>query len=534
MAAESSYGRTSVKSHRLDGATRRMAETVTIRKQKKLEGTLKRRLSSSQALSPPLSPITPSRLGDMREVLLAGGPRDRLTQICSDLSRMLQSGSFATPSALLGSDTENARLLLLQIASLVVSDQQIVQSACLEAIGFLLSSDPSTAGQAQTPNWTATVCRDTDIVTNLINLLHTSRRPNVCELAAYALGNITGDSTGTRDTCLQKGLIDALLHRLNDSPSQALIGHAAWIFCNVCRGNPPSDFTKLQPAFSMFADLFSRTEAQKAVRDIGWAFAHLTDPHRSRAQEARLNGFIELGIIERSVDVLSSSAHTDTAKLPALRILNHVLALGSPRQAEEIIAAGGLRPLTDMLRSSTAMLRRDAAWAFANLCTGPSSSVEAMIEVGALDILIERATRDELRIKLEITWVFANALAAINPLKLSLIGTRRGFIQALGSLLEVADHQVLIVVLDALYKLLCLTEQYKNKTSVGVQAYVAEAHKHNIGENLSRLVFHENHRISEDAAELYTKYFDPIKARNTVAEVAPRTSEHSFIFAADD
>ena len=141
-----------------------------------------------------------------------------------------------------------------------------------------------------------------------------SNNEDVREQAAWALGNVAGDSVACRDLVLALDALPALLQvsqTFTEQSRLSTIRNATWTLSNLCRGKPPPAFEVVRPALPLLARLLFSQDLETAT-DACWALSYISDGPNDRIQ-AVLNA----GVAPRLVELLGST--TATVQTPALR-----------------------------------------------------------------------------------------------------------------------------------------------------------------------------------------------------------------------
>lgn len=134
-----------------------------------------------------------------------------------------------------------------------------------------------------------------------LQLLLSSPHVEVVEQAVWAIGNIAGDGTTTRDLVLNSGILTDLLRLITPNVSVSLLRNIVWAISNLCRNkNPPPNFAIIKEALPTLAKLLHNGD-KDVVADTCWAFSYLTDGSNEKIQAV-----LETGCIDRLVELLSS------------------------------------------------------------------------------------------------------------------------------------------------------------------------------------------------------------------------------------
>mmetsp|Transcript_12555 Transcript_12555/g.20885 ORF Transcript_12555/g.20885 Transcript_12555/m.20885 type:complete len:749 (+) Transcript_12555:75-2321(+) len=221
----------------------------------------------------------------------------------------------------------------------------------------------------------------------------------VREQAAWALGNIAGDSIEFRDKLLSMATITVLARSMEIYGSEnnmPMMRNAAWLVSNLFRGQPRPELELVQPALPLLVKFICDHEDPDLLADSCWALSYICDGPNERIDVVVRTPYV----LARVAAILCDTSLPIFVRQPALRIVGNICT-GEEAQTRTVIDEGLIEVLHNlsqysMLDADAAIDRINAA-ALAALKAGNSNSAgaaaanSAAAEAEAMRIEAERA-----------------------------------------------------------------------------------------------------------------------------------------------
>lgn len=283
----------------------------------------------------------------------------------------------------------------------------------------------------------------------LVQLL-LSKEPNVREQCAWCLGNVAGDSPQLRDIVLGAGALNPLLINIANPENNQLLCNAVWALSNFCRGKPQPSLETVADAIPHLANLLKMNN-KEALMDALWAISYLSD-----GEDARIQAVMKEGVVPTIVALLGHESASIIT--PAVRILGNFVS-GNDMQTQAVIDAGVLTHINSLLTFPKRGIRKETCWLLSNIAAGNQNQIgQLMRSAQDMLLLVEAVRGAEWDVRKEATWVISNIATGGKDEHIhSLVEV--GAIDALCSVLDVADARITLVVLDAIENILKVGKQ---------------------------------------------------------------------------
>ncbi|CUG90062.1 importin alpha homolog, putative, partial [Bodo saltans] len=282
----------------------------------------------------------------------------------------------------------------------------------------------------------------------IITLL-THSDPQVMEQAAWAVGNIAGESAATRDILLQlrcsngctlfEQLVqmydlivkEELADKKNRWTPKAVV---VWVISNLCRGKPQPSLELVRPCFPFLRRVIREAvDHKEALIDAMWAVSYISDGSNDRIQEVLSHGLLgeclERLLFLREQQIVVSREHDymqDTCVLPTEQLASVFEFLGSSTLKRaafgckdwfyDIVCrdvdlyARARSALTDDKGIEAVVLR-----ILGNVVTGDDHQTEAALKLGFLDVVEQLARKHAAtKFRKELCWSLSNVTAGTN------------------------------------------------------------------------------------------------------------------------
>jgi len=350
-------------------------------------------------------------------------------------------------------------------------------------------------------------------VPSLVQLLLSSNA-DVREQSAWCLGNIAGDSPALRDEVLHTGSLAPLLQNILQPSTKSLLGNCVWTLSNFCRGKPHVDLNHIKPAIPVLAKLLNGNKEDGGVLvDVCWALSYLSD-----GSEDRIQAVIDAGVIPDLITMLESK---DVRKItPALRTLGNCVS-GNDIQTQAVIDGGVLRALVGLLEDEKKNIRKESCWLISNIAAGTHNQIDTLVRsTHVMKKVIAACSASEWEVRKEAAWVCSN-IATGGTEHHAEIMVNLGGITAMCAMLESSDTKILLVVLEAIEKILSIGE----KNGRGFPSLIDE----NGGvEKIEKLQEHENDDIYNKCVKIIETYFNGEEVDDE--NIAPTVQNNEFKF----
>eukprot|EP00826_Nyctotherus_ovalis_P065520 TRINITY_DN9635_c0_g1_i1.p1 TRINITY_DN9635_c0_g1~~TRINITY_DN9635_c0_g1_i1.p1 ORF type:complete len:519 (-),score=145.95 TRINITY_DN9635_c0_g1_i1:145-1701(-) len=314
------------------------------------------------------------------------------------------------------------------------------------------------------------------------------------EDAAWALGNIAGESSDLRDAVLKSSAIPSLVQIILEDPKFPLLKSCSWCLCMICKDCSRELVPFALPAFKAIAHLMKKDTNASILIDISWTLYYLVDD-----KEEQNATVIQLGLVPDLLRLLSKQ------KEIALRCIQVIgmLSASKTEEVQTIIDAKGLTVLKDLLSSANASIRKQSCWVLSNIAAGPLEHIKEMVRLEIVPTVCKLLVSDEFDVKTEAVWVVANLAYGIPGENIDYL-LNLGVIEGLSGMLSTDDSTTLLTTLKGYSYLL-----QKGKEQPGDNNAVAERmNALGIADSIEKLQYHANEKIYKLAIEILDAYFE--------------------------
>lgn len=321
-----------------------------------------------------------------------------------------------------------------------------------------------------------------------------SENEEVKEQAVWALGNIAGDGTHYRDLVLRENVMGPLVNLIRLSDKITMVRNATWTLSNLCRGkNPPVNFALIEPALQVLAILLY-VKDDETLTDACWALSYLTD-----SDNAQITRIVETGVLQRLIELLT---HPNmTVATPALRAIGNIVT-GDDNLTQRVLNLNVLQKLHALLNGARSNLKKEACWTVSNITAGDINQIQAVINANLVPALIHHLESGDTKTRKEAAWALANACSGGSKDQILFLA-EKGCLNGLCALLDSPDNKLVLIILDAIEKILTHTnEQYGYRNP-----YVELIEGNDTLKVIESLQSHANDDIAAKSHSIITKFW---------------------------
>jgi len=513
---------------------KREDDTISIRKQKREETNLKRRMIAPSVPETPV--VTGTPVMQPTGVINPNVPVAAPAAPVAVLAKMPVEGSdsFTNPQEYIAAFTSpnpqdhlRAAHHIRRLLSLEKSPpiDLVIKSGCLPHLVRCLDAVDNQKLQFEAA-WALTnvasgesrhtnALVESGAVPPLLRLLN-STSWEIREQAVWALGNIAGDGAALRDQLLNCGAMEQLIRMmyqiLQEPVPVSLVRNTAWTLSNMYRGKPSPPLALVQPGLPLLKILLTHPD-DEVVIDTIWAVSYATEcnsidkPTPSTqlpSVDARIDAVAMAGILPEIYKFLSASELSKA--LPAVRTFGNILT-GSAQYTDLVLEMNILPPFLGVLKRKNRVIRKEVLWALSNVAAGTPKHVQALIDNGVIDTAYNVIKSGEFDLQKEAGWLISNAAVCATPEQVHAMVESHSLLESLAEILKITDTPLLKMALSSIDSVL------QNGRELGdPNPYAERMDGLNITDSLTKLQDHKNQKVYDSAFEIMKTYFEEDEA----------------------
>lgn len=290
--------------------------------------------------------------------------------------------------------------------------------------------------------------------------------------------------------------------------------NCVWALSNFCRGKPQPDLALVAPAIPHLANLLSMNN-NEALTDALWALSYLSDGSDERIR-AVMQGE---GIVENIIKLLGHENSSIVS--PAVRILGNFVS-GDDYQTQAVVDAGMMNYAANLLVHPKKGIRKETCWLISNIAAGNRTQIGHLMRHGqAMNTLVQLARDASWEVKKEAVWALSNiATGGADDHVHSIV--ELGAIESLCSVLDASDTRIVMIVLEAIDKIL-------NVGQVSQRNYSSFVDESDGLDKMEQLQEHENVAIYDKVVLIIEKYYGAQEEEEN-ENLAPEVNGGTFSF----
>jgi len=318
-----------------------------------------------------------------------------------------------------------------------------------------------------------------------------SGNADVREQSAWCLGNIAGDNPTLRDVVLSSGALEPLLQNMANPASNTLLNNVVWALSNFFRGKPQPKVEVMSPAVPYLTNFVQNWVKGDAIMDACWALSYMSD-----GDDDRIATVMQQGVTPHLCRLLGREESSIVT--PALRTLGNFVS-GNEIHTQAVLD-GGIMDQCGLLNHPKKNIRKEFCWLLSNIAAGSPSQIHYLLSFPrVLSTVISLIRNGEWEVRKEANWVICNIATGGSDADIQGL-VDLGAIDAICSLLDVADSKITLVILDAIDNILKVGERLGKD-------YIAFVDECDGLEKIEDLQQHQNIAVYDKAIEVIEKYF---------------------------
>lgn len=341
------------------------------------------------------------------------------------------------------------------------------------------------------------------------------------------------------DTGQKKSLYQTMLDRntnkaaLEDEERRRRESNVVWALSSMCRTEPLATLTDDQHKLlvSIMSALAIHPNNKELAIDALWSLSVL-----AQGSDARTALVCASGAVPQIVEQLSTSpADDDNVHVPAIRLLGS-LCSNDIEQTSYVCSLPRLEDtLIKLIGSQSMNVRKETCWALSNITASTPEHIQAIIESGLWQMLVERTLEDAFDVRIEAAWALCNALRCASDRQIVEELVDVDLFHSLAAILRDArfHKQSIETIFHSLARLLELDELSDGQHNIVEYCAVAS-----IVEIIDQLIYVKDERIAQLAQAMHNAYFARIdeqtfevsNVRHALDAIDDQEEEQEFTF----
>lgn len=240
----------------------------------------------------------------------------------------------------------------------------------------------------------------------------------IVDQAAWAFGNISGDSEIMRDASINCNVLDVALQIANTliqtGASIRVLRNLTWLISNLNRGlNPPPKYDNMSNSLDVLSILIEHDD-EDIRNDALWAISYISDN-----EKAIVDKMFELHLFEKLYQIVVNyeTFHTTKIILPALRTIGNIIT-NVPQRMDYFLENGLIPLFCKMFKDfsgeiAVKKIRKEICWIISNIACGTEPQLNYIVNDNVLEMLYSTITLQNYT-KLEACFAFTNIIKFIN------------------------------------------------------------------------------------------------------------------------
>lgn len=298
--------------------------------------------------------------------------------------------------------------------------------------------------------------------------------------------------------------------------NMSLLNNVVWTISNLCRGKPAPDMAMVESAIDPLVGILYKDITSEVQIDVVWALSYLSD-----GPNEKIDRMMKTDVTPKLVEYLEDKS--SPVLTPTIRCLGNFVT-GSDIQTQAVLDAGILKHLTQLLRSSKRVIRKETCWLVSNITAGTEKQITSLMrQPGVMTQLVDLALEAPWETRKEALWALSNICTTGNEDHVMSLVQCEG-LQPLAEALALTNIEstVMVACLDAIESVMKVNERHSNLD------YTRVFDEYDGLDYLENLQQHQSNAVYEKAVALLESYFGATEDEDE--NLAPAT-DASGVFA---